>query len=152
MIAMGKKTDVAKEFLSQISRLDDQITEALEEIRHLNELATNITSALKPDVVSGGGGSHDKVGDISSLIADMETELRDTLAEYREKKRVVCAVIDRVQKKKEHDVLKKHYVHGKTLYQISREMYRSYRSVCYIHGDALNTVAELLEDEENGEK
>ena len=55
----AEKDNSAKRYLQQIRRLDTKINRDIEELHRLKAMVTKITPTLKPDVVSGGGGSQD---------------------------------------------------------------------------------------------
>ena len=65
-----KKVNPTQEYLKQIKTYDVQIENKSEEVLRMNDLAIQITAALKPVVVSGGGGGKDKVGDAGAEIVD----------------------------------------------------------------------------------
>lgn len=143
---MGKNAKVAaaKEFLRKIKTQDTHINNKLQELAQLRLLATKITSTLNPAPVSGCGNS-DKIGDAVAKIVDMGSEIDKEIDLYINAKRDVCHILDQIQNPDQLDVLQKHYVLHKPLEDIAKEKYMSYRNVCYIHGRALQSVAELLE-------
>lgn len=138
-----KKANEAKEYLEQIQLCDKKINNKLEELSRLNALAYKVTSSLK-QVAVFGSGTQDKVGDAVSRIVDLQREINDDIDRYCDKKAEVRAIIDRVKNPDELDVLSKRYLLYESLEQIACEMGFTYRNVCYIHGRALQTVAELM--------
>ena len=141
-----KKANEAKEYLEQIQLCDKKINNKLEELSRLNALAYKVTSSLK-QVAVFGSGTQDKVGDAVSRIVDLQREINDDIDRYCDKKAEVRAIIDRVKNPDELDVLSKRYLLYESLEQIACEMGFTYRNVCYIHGRALQTVAELMKGE-----
>lgn len=141
-----KKANEAKEFLEQIQLCDKKINNKLEELSRLNALAYKVTSSLK-QVAVFGSGTQDKVGDAVSRIIDLQREINDDIDRYCDKKAKVRALIDKVKNPDELDVLSKRYLLYESLEQIACEMGFTYRNVCYIHGRALQTVAELMKGE-----
>lgn len=141
-----KKANEAKEYLEQIKLWDKRINCKLEELDRLNALAFKVTSSLK-QVAVFGGGTQDKIGDAVSRIVDLQQEINDDIDKYCDKKAEVRALIDKVNDPDQLEVLSKRYLLYETFEQIACEMAFTYRNVCYIHGRALQTVAELMEKE-----
>ena len=138
-----KKANEAKEFLEQIQLWDKKIDNKLVELSRLEALAYKVTSTLK-QVAVFGSGTQDKVGDAASKIVDLQREINDDIDKYCDKKAEARTIIDQVKNPDEYDVLSKRYLQYESLEQIACEMGFSYRNVCYIHGRALQTVAELM--------
>lgn len=137
----------AKAFLRQIEVFDTHINNKLEEVAHLKDLATKITSSMKPDAGSGSGNSgHDKIGDAVAKIVDLEREINKDIDAYIERKRKVSEIIKRVKDPDQLQVLYKRYIQYEHWEEIACEMHMTYRNVCYIHGRALQAVTELLKD------
>lgn len=148
---MAKEKNEAKEYLLQVERLEVTIDSLLEQIAHLDELATKVTTVLKPDVISGGG-NHDKIGDAAATIADLKRELVERVKESKDKKQEILSIIDKVTDVDQAKVLYKRYAFFQPLEQIALEMHCTYRNVRYIHGRALQTVTELMKGKEHGSK
>ena len=146
MKAVEEKHNLAKEFLEQVPVINTHINNKLEELEHLKSLALKITSSMKADVVSGGGGNHDKVGDAVAKIVDLEREINESIDTFVDKKKEVSAVIEMIDDPKQIEVLYKRYFHCKNWEQIACEMGYTYRNVCIIHGRALQTISELLKE------
>jgi hypothetical protein len=143
----------AKEYLSRVETADTKINTKLDDLARVRELALKVTQTLRQDSVSGGG-SQDKIGDAVAKMMDLEAEIDRAVDEYIAFKKEVGAVIDQLEVANQIEVLYKHYF-GKwdkatkrtyylSLEEIAEEMHMSYRNVCYIHGDALMAVAEIL--------
>lgn len=136
----------AKGYLQQVERFENLITAKLEEMDRLRALTTKITSSWKDDVVSSSG-SKDKLGDAIAKIIDLQTEINETIDEYVDRKREVSSVLEKVENSNQLAVLTKKYLLYESLEQIAVEMNMTYRNVCYIHGEALLAVADLLKGE-----
>lgn len=132
-----------KEYLQQVKLCDVHIQNKLEEQSRLKDMVLHITSTLRGDVVSGGGNK-DKLGDAVARIVDLEAEINQAIDDYVDKKREVGNVIDKVKDPDQLQVLHKRYFEYLTWEQIACETHMSYRKVCYVHGRALQAVAELL--------
>lgn len=141
-----KKVNEAKEFLEQIQLCDKNINNKLEELARLNALALKVTSSLK-QVAVFGSGTQDKVGDAVSRIVDLQREINDDIDRYCDKKAEVRKLIEQIKDPDQLDVLSKKYLLYESLEQIACEMGFTYRNVCYIHGRALQAVAELMKGE-----
>lgn len=135
----------AKEYLMQVVRADRMIDNKLHEIEELRRMSVSITSVLKDDVVSGGGGSGsgDKVGGMVSKIIDMEYELDREIDKLVDLKREVMRVIDQLETPK-CEILYKRYLQNKTWEKIAVETGYSYVWVCKLHGRALQDVERIL--------
>lgn len=133
----------AKEYLMQVVRADRMIDNKLHEIEELRRMSVSITSVLKDDVVSGGGGSGDKVGGMVSKIIDMEYELDGEIDKLVDLKREVMRVIDQLETPK-CEILYKRYLQNKTWEKIAVETGYSYVWVCKLHGRALQDVERIL--------
>lgn len=136
----------AKKYLMQVERYENLITTKLEEMDRLRALITKITSSWKDDVVSSSG-NQDKLGNAIAKIVDLQSEINDTIDEFVDRKREVSSVIEKVENPNQLAVLTKKYLLFETLEQIAVEMNMTYRNVCYIHGEALLAVADLLKGE-----
>ena len=146
---MNKEKNPVQEYLLQVKLCDAHINNKLEEMAQLKALSTKITSTLKPDAVSGGGYG-DKVGDAVARIVDMQNEINAAIDDYIDKKSEVKRVIEKVTNPDQLNVLLKCYILHESLEQIACEMGYSYRNICYIHGRAMQSVAAVMEGEQNG--
>ena len=134
----------AKEFLQQVELCDAHINSQLEELAHLKDLATRITTILKQDVVCCGG-NQDKIGDTVSKIIDMQNEINKAVDNFVDKKREVSAVVEQITNPDYLMVLYKRYFYPYLSFeQIACDMGYTYRNVCYIHGKALQAVSDLI--------
>lgn len=150
-MAKKAKQNEAQEYLLQVQKLDSSIDSRLEQVAHLKAMTTKITTTLKQDVVSGSG-NQDKIGDAIAKIIDLENEINRDIDAYVDKKREICRVIESVKDPDQMVVLQKRYLLYEPWEQIALEMHCTYRNVCYIHGRALQTVAELMKGKEHGSK
>lgn len=133
----------AKEYLQQVKLCDVHVNNNLEELSKLKDMVYHITSTLRGDVVSGSG-SQDKLGDAVAKIVDLEAEINEAVDAYVDKKREVSKTIERIKDPDQVQVLHKRYFEYLTWEQIACEMHMTYRNVCYIHGRALQAMAELI--------
>lgn len=140
---VANKRNVAQEFLQQVRLYDIHINNMLEEKARLEALAMKITSAWGAEHVSGSG-SQDKMGDAIAKIVDMEMEIDRAVDDFVDKKNEVKAVLNKIQKSDQLELLYKVYIQYETLEKVACEMNMSYRNACYIHGAALQTVEAIL--------
>lgn len=147
----AEKDNAAKRYLQQIRRLDTKINRDIEELHRLKAMATKITPTLKPDVVSGGGGSQDKLSEAMAKIIDLEAEINREIDRLVDARTAVTATIDKMEDARLHTVLNMRYVQFKTWEQIACYMGRTYQWVCKLHGTALQVVEKIIENSgENG--
>lgn len=144
----AEKDNSAKRYLQQIRRLDTKINRDIEELHRLKAMVTKITPTLKPDVVSGGGGTQDKLAEAMAKIIDLEAEINREIDRLVDARTAVTATIDKVEDARLHTVLNMRYVQFKTFEQIAADMNYTYRWVCIMHGRALQEVEKIM----NGEK
>lgn len=146
----AEKDNSAKRYLQQIRRLDTKINRDIEELHRLKAMVTKITPTLKPDVVSGGGGTQDKLSEAMAKIIDLEAEINREIDRLVDARAAVTATIDRVEDARLHTVLNMRYVQFKTWEQIACYMGRSYQWVCKLHGTALQVIEKIIKiSEEN---
>ncbi len=139
-----------KTFLEQVKLYDKHINIKQQEVDRLRAMVTKVTPTLKDDVVSFSG-SQDKLGDTIAKIVDLEEEINQAIDAYVDRKREVNSIIDKLSNSDQYEVLSKKYLLHKSLEQIAVEMNMTYRNVCYIHGNGLNAVAELMKGKSNAD-
>lgn len=144
-IMAGEEKNIvdAKAYLKQVELCDTRINNKLDELSVLKSIALKVTPSLSHAPAHGSGGQ-DKVGDVIAKIIDLEADINRTVDELVDKKREISAVVDQIQNADQLSVIYKHYFQFETLEQIACDMHMSYRNVCYIHGRALQRVAQIL--------
>lgn len=133
----------AKAYLKQVKICDTRINNKLDELTALKSIALKVTTSLS-HAPAHGSGNQDKIGDIAAKIVDLEADINRTVDELVDKTREISAVIDQIQNTDQLSVLYKRYFQFETWEQIACEMHMTYRNVCYIHGRALQRVAQIL--------
>ena len=133
----------AKVYLQQIKLHDARIERNIKELDNLRSMTTKITATWKDDVVSGTG-NQDKLGAAVAKIVDLQTEIDKDIDAYIDMKRSVWDLLNRIENPDQLQILYKRYFKYEHWEQIACEMNMTYRNVCYIHGRALQAVAELL--------
>lgn len=137
-------SNAAKDYLRQVIICDAHINSKLEEVSRLRDLATKITSSIKPDAVSSGGGMSDKIGNAVARIIDLENEINSEIDRLVDLRNDVESVLSLIKNEKQYAVLQKRYIQFKTWEQIAEEIGYSYYGVCKLHGRALQTVEAIL--------
>lgn len=126
----------AKQYLSQISRLNKMIANKLTEIYQLKSIASNISVLNEADKVQTSG-SKDRIGDMVSEIVDLEKEAKEYIDIYTDLRRKIIVQIDAMPNENYYKVLFAKYIEEKTFEVIAEEMEYSWRQIIRIHGDAL---------------
>lgn len=135
----------AKAYLRQVRLSDIHINNKIEDLASLRELATKVTTNMKPEG-SSGSGNQDKLGSIVAKIVCLENEIDESIDEYIDLKRAIGATIENVKDAEQVQVLHKRYFEYKTWELIACEMNMTCRNVCYIHGRALQAVTQILKE------
>lgn len=117
----------AKEYLSQVRRLDRRIGALMDRQRRYHEIG-----AWRPE----GLGAAVSPGQMAAL----ERELDGRIAEYADLVRQIEAAIDAVDKEQYRDVLKYRYLNGWSWRRISERMNLSQDWLWRLHGRALQAV------------
>ena len=133
----------AKAYLKKVKLYDTHIDNKLAELERLKAMVTKITQTWKEDVVSGSR-SQDKIGDAVSRIVDLQKEINKDIDSFVDMKQEILDLVDKIEDADQLNVVYKRYILYETFEQIACEMHMTFRNVCYIHGKALETVAELL--------
>lgn len=130
----------AKEYLSQVHRLDSLIGSDLEELARLRALSESISS---PVIGSEPNPSRStEAGFVKSVlkIAELEEKIGAEVAKLVKLKDQVRTTIDTVPTKEEKLVLKYRYILGWTWYQIGSELIADESTVRRWHSSALEHV------------
>lgn len=149
-----EKCNAAKEYLLQVKLLDALITGKQEDVVYLNAQITKITSSMKPDVVSGGGGQDKQ--ELYAKLIDLRDEINRDIDNLIDKRIEVNKVIEQVKSPKQMRVLKLLYIgvwseeddatHYFKWREVAEKMHRDERTVKRIHGSALQAVEKILKD------
>ena len=132
----------AKQYLSQISRLNKMIANKLSEIYQIKSMALNISVLNEEDKVQTSG-SKDRIGDMVAKMVDLEKEAQSYVDAYTDLRRKTIMQIDSMPKETHYKVLFSKYIEDKTFDVIAEEMGYSWRQVIRIHGAALTEFEKL---------
>lgn len=136
----------AKQYLSQISRLNKMISNKLSEIYQIKSMALNI-SVLNENEKVQTSGNKDRIGDMVSRMVDLEKEAQEYVKIYTSLRRNVVMQIDSMPKENHYKVLFAKYIEEKTFDAIADEMGYSWRHVIRIHGEALAEFEQMYGSE-----
>lgn len=134
----------AKDFLTQLEKLDKLIENKTVEKAQWRSIATNVTAQVGGERVQSSGNPH-KITDAINTYIDLEQEIDRFLSEQIEKKKDIIRVIEQLNPT-EYDVLHKIYVQYKTLQEVADKYNRTYSWVTTIHGKALKNVQNILDE------
>lgn len=134
----------AKQYLSQVRRIDIKIDNEVNEMAELLTLATKTTPNNADERVQTSG-TGDKVGDGAIKIADLRTQINKDIDELLEKKEAVKKVIEQVDDDNCYNLLYKRYILYKTWEKIAVEMDYTTMGIWKLHGRALKKVERILE-------
>ena len=135
----------AKEYLSQIKKLDTLIDNKLAEVAHWKAVASGTTSRSEGERVQATG-SNQKMADAVARYMDMENEINADIDRQE--------VIQTIEQLPwiEYDVLHKIYVQGKEFWEVADSHEKSYSWTTTIHGRALTNLQKILDERKNHEK
>lgn len=133
----------AKEYLSQISKIDRIIQNKIVEMEHWKAIATSTTVSTEGERVQSSG-SKEKMADAVCRYMDMQTEINDDIDRLIDTKQEIISTIEQLNVD-EYDVLHKIYVQFKTFQEVAAEKGKSYSWVTSKHGRGLANLQRILE-------
>lgn len=136
----------AKEFLSQIKKLDRMIVNKRIEIRQLKELANNSTGDMTGEKVQSSGNPQ-RIAEAIVKYVDLEREIFQDINKLMDARRDVIGVIEQLPTT-EYDILHKLYVQNITFQDVATSYDRTYSWATTIHGRALKHVQRILDERE----
>lgn len=134
----------AKEYLRQLQKLDRLIENKLAEKEQWKAMATSTTQQLTADRVQTSGNPQ-KMADAVCKIIEIEAELNAFVDRLIDTKRDVISTIERLNPT-EYDLLHKVYVQYFTFDDVAIKMNKSYSWVTTVHGRALKSVQNILDE------
>lgn len=135
----------AKEYLQKIAFLDSKIESNKEKVLQHKDAATKKTSNLSPDKVQTSA-SKQKIADAVCSYSDLEAIIK---ADEEEK----AEIINTICKLNPHEstVLYKCYSDGMTLWEVSKDMSKSYSWVTKVHSRGLKSIQNILDKRKAGD-
>lgn len=134
----------AKEYLQKIAFLDSKIDSNKEKVKQYKESAENRTSNLTPNKVQTSK-SKQKMADAVCSYSDLEAIIKADEESRQEIINTICSLSPH-----ESTVLYKCYVDGKTLWEVSRDIDKSYSWVTKIHSKGIKSVQVILDNRKAG--
>ena len=134
----------AKEFLEQFGRYDAFIKNKKEELKSLEDEATNITSHLTPDKVQTSG-SKQKMAEAVEMCIDLKNQIIEYI-KLREKARADITQVIETLPTESYDVLHKHYIQLKSIQEIAIIYDRTVNRVYQKRDIAIKDVQKRLDE------
>ena len=137
----------AKEYLRNISVLDEKIKANLKHIDDLRARATSIGSSsnLEAERVQGGSSNPDKVGNLVCKIDEYERIANETIDEYVASKNKAMSMIDKLDNGLYIEILSMRYFEEKSFEEIAVTLEKSYRHTTRLHGYALQEFQKIID-------
>lgn len=135
----------AKEYLKQIRKANIMINYKQRQLDELRELCTSITCPINSDKVQTSGVS-DKIGDTVSKIIDLQNIINSDIDRLVDLKQEIMAVIDKLDATY-LQLIYLRYFEFQTWEQIACEMNYSCPWIWKLHGEALQKVSEILQQD-----
>lgn len=125
-----------KDYLNQISRLNQKINNKLVEIAQLKEMAVSLESVQCGERVQTTP-NFDKIGTRFAKIDEHERNIDTMVDEFAEKKEKIISQIDSMEEETTYTILFARYIEKKTFEEIAVDTHYSWRQVVRLHGKAL---------------
>lgn len=139
----------AKQYLSQLQKMDVMIEHKREELCRLKSAVTKITPTLSD--AGGGSGDSDRIGSMVAHIADLEAEISGDIDRLADSRHVMIRQIHELDSTSFSALLFKRYVEYKSLERISAEMHFEFGYIRKMHGRALQAFTRMhLPEEQEG--
>ena len=137
---MNKQQLEAKKILLGANCLDMSIQSKIEQIRILNEMATNATSTLS-DMPGSSNRNVRRMEEIVVRIVDMQEEIASDIYKLILRKKQIKDCIDQVQDLEGRTILEKRYLVNQKWEDIAADTSLSMRQVFRIHDSALGSIS-----------
>lgn len=133
----------AKDYLSQIKYIDEDIRSRQEEIERLKSSLLIKTSTIKEDVVQESRAGHydDKY---IKLLEEME-KMNKRIDELVDLKVEVTNRIDLIEDRRYRIILREYYLNMRTFESIAGVMHYNSRHVQRLHEEALEAMEDVIE-------
>lgn len=132
----------AKEYLSQISRLDRMIKNKLTELARLKELSYGLSAIPNEERVQTTP-NHDKIGTAVAKIIDMEKEIDIIVDTFIDLKKEVYQKIHMLKSPRHKYILIQKYIKYKSIYDIAEELKMTDRGCKKAHKRALEELEKI---------
>ena len=138
----------AKDYLQQPKKLDMMILNKLAEQRQWRDIALGITANMEGERVQSSGAKT-KMADAVEKCVDMETEINSLIDTLIDVKKDVIQTIEKLDSPVEYDVLHRRYIQYISLQDIADHYHKDYGWATTVHGRALKSLQEILDEREN---
>ncbi len=139
----GKNMMKAKDFLTQLKKLDKMIENKMIECAQWRYIAAGTTAQMGGERVQSSG-SQQKMADAIDRYVDIENEIDNFIDKLIDKKKDVISVIEHLNAT-EYDILHKVYVQYFTLDEVADFYDKTYSWATTVHGRALRNVQKILD-------
>lgn len=127
----------AREYLSEVQRLQTMIEQKQERIKEIREGASTVR-AVRYDLEKVQGGGHsDRIGEAVAKIVDLEKEVESDIVNLIYRQQEITNQIHKLNNPNHMKILYKRYIDGKNLQAIADEINFTYQYVLELHGKAL---------------
>lgn len=133
----------AKDFLTQLKKLDKMIENKMIECAQWRYIAAGTTAQMGGERVQSSG-SQQKMADAVDKYVDIENEIDNFIDKLIDKKKDVISVIEHLNAT-EYDILHKVYVQYFTLDEVAEMYEKTYSWATTVHGRALRNVQKILD-------
>lgn len=141
---------IAKEFLKQAYKLDQQITSKLEQLDVLRSMTQKITVPYGGEVVSNTRNVT-SLQDAIIRIMEAEEAIKREIDILVDLKREISTLISHVKNTNYRLILEKRYLSFRSWDQIAADLHYSLRWLHIMHCRALNVIDKLLTERRNAQ-
>ena len=134
----------AKEFLSQVKRMDVLIKNKLVECQQWKDIALGITANMDGERVQSSG-SQSKMADALIKCMDIENEVNALVDKLIDTRIEVIKTIEQLGSPVQYDVLHMHYIQYLSYQEIADKYGNSYDWVKKTHKRALLNIKEIMD-------
>lgn len=135
----------AKEYLSEVQRLQNNIELKQRELQSVRDAATRITTSYS-GVKVHSNSHYDKVADNANKIADLESEIVTDIEQLFALKHRIINQIQGLGNINYVNVLYFRYVELNDFFTIAEQMNYTYQYVVFLHGKALKAFEKQYQD------
>ncbi len=149
----------AKVFLNQLTKLDTLIENKMIEREQWKAIAEGVTAGGKSVIIIDkkgrqqlhnmervqASGNPQKMADAVHKMIEIDNEIDLCIDKLIQAKKDVLAVIEMLPAA-EYDIIHKIYVQHLSLYEVAAMSERSYSSITTLHGRALKSVQNILDE------
>lgn len=143
----------AKEYLSEVQRLQSVIEHKREKVREYRHAIKSVSSARMNPAKVQVCRAADQIGDMVGKIIDLEAEIQKDMVDIAYKRHEIINMIHGLDSAAHMQVLFGRYIQCRGLDAIAKGMGKSYRYVIEMHGKALEEFEmvnkDILEKEGN---